>query len=74
MNRACLVDATRTPFRRYDGALAGVRCDGLAALPLIALKPRHPALDWTAPDEVMPGCTNQHGADERNVARLVTPL
>lgn len=74
MNRAYLVDATRTPFGRYGGALAGVRCDDLAALPLIALKQRHPALDWTALDEVILGCANQSGEDNRNVARMATLL
>ena len=74
MNRAYLVDATRTPFGRYGGALAGVRCDDLAALPLIALKQRHPALDWTALDEVILGCANQAGEDNRNVARMATLL
>jgi 3-oxoadipyl-CoA thiolase len=74
VNRAYLVDATRTPFGRYGGALAGVRCDDLAALPLIALKQRHPALDWTALDEVILGCANQSGEDNRNVARMATLL
>lgn len=74
MNPAYLVDATRTPFGRYGGALAGVRCDDLAALPLIALKRRHPALDWTALDEVILGCANQSGEDNRNVARMATLL
>ena len=74
MNPAYLVDATRTPFGRYGGALAGVRCDDLAALPLIALKRRHPALDWAALDEVILGCANQAGEDNRNVARMATLL
>ena len=74
MNRAYLVDATRTPFGRYGGALSGVRCDDLAALPLIALKQRHPALDWNALDEVILGCANQAGEDNRNVARMASLL
>jgi len=74
VNPAYLVDATRTPFGRYGGALAGVRCDDLAALPLIALKRRHPALDWAALDEVILGCANQAGEDNRNVARMATLL
>ena len=74
MNPAYLVDATRTPFGRYGGALAGVRCDDLAALPLIALKQRHPALEWSALDEVILGCANQSGEDNRNVARMATLL
>ncbi|MET0580552.1 MAG: 3-oxoadipyl-CoA thiolase [Pseudoxanthomonas sp.] len=74
MNHAYLVDATRTPFGRYGGALGGVRCDDLAALPLIALRERHPALDWAALDEVILGCANQAGEDNRNVARMATLL
>ena len=74
MNAAFLVDATRTPFGRHGGALAGVRCDDLAALPLSALVARHPALDWTALDEVILGCANQSGEDNRNVARMATLL
>lgn len=74
MTRAYLVDATRTPFGRYGGALGGVRCDDLAALPLIALMERHPGLDWAALDEVILGCANQAGEDNRNVARMATLL
>jgi 3-oxoadipyl-CoA thiolase len=74
VTRAYLVDATRTPFGRYGGALGGVRCDDLAALPLIALMERHPALDWAALDEVILGCANQAGEDNRNVARMATLL
>ncbi|NDK39848.1 3-oxoadipyl-CoA thiolase [Pseudoxanthomonas gei] len=74
MNRAYLVDATRTPFGRYGGALAGLRCDDLAALPLIALQARHPLLDWAALDEVVLGCANQAGEDNRNVARMAVLL
>jgi 3-oxoadipyl-CoA thiolase len=74
VTRAYLVDATRTPFGRYGGALGAVRCDDLAALPLIALMERHPALDWAALDEVILGCANQAGEDNRNVARMATLL
>ena len=74
MNAAFLVDATRTPFGRHGGALAGIRCDDLAALPLAALMARHPALDWSALDEVILGCANQSGEDNRNVARMATLL
>ena len=74
MTRAYLVDATRTPFGRYGGALGGVRCDDLAALPLIALQSRHPSLDWAALDEVILGCANQAGEDNRNVARMAALL
>ncbi|THD09834.1 3-oxoadipyl-CoA thiolase [Rhodanobacter lindaniclasticus] len=74
MNDAWLVDATRTPFGRLGGALAGVRADDLAALPIAALMARHPALDWAALDEVILGCANQSGEDNRNVARMAALL
>lgn len=74
MPSAWLVDATRTPFGRLGGALAGVRADDLAALPIAALMARHPALDWAALDEVILGCANQSGEDNRNVARMATLL
>jgi 3-oxoadipyl-CoA thiolase len=74
MTDVFIVDATRTPFGRYGGALAGVRCDDLAALPLSALMARHPALDWAAVDEVLLGCANQAGEDNRNVARMAALL
>lgn len=74
MTCAYLVDATRTPFGRYGGALGGVRCDDLAALPLIALMKRHPTLDWAVLDEVILGCANQAGEDNRNIARMATLL
>jgi 3-oxoadipyl-CoA thiolase len=71
---AFLCDATRTPFGRYGGALSGVRVDDLAALPLRALMARHAALDWAAVDEVILGCGNQSGEDNRNVARMALLL
>ncbi len=74
MASAWLVDATRTPFGRLGGALAGVRADDLAALPMAALMARHPTLDWGALDEVILGCANQAGEDNRNVARMATLL
>jgi len=74
MRAAFICDATRTPFGRYGGALAQVRVDDLAALPLRALLARHAALDWTALDEVILGCANQSGEDNRNVARMATLL
>jgi len=74
MSSAWLVDATRTPFGRLGGALAGVRADDLAALPIAALLARHPALDWAALDEVILGCANQAGEDNRNVARMAALL
>jgi 3-oxoadipyl-CoA thiolase len=67
-------DATRTPFGRYGGALAQLRVDDLAALPLRALLARHPALDPAEVDEVILGCANQSGEDNRNVARMATLL
>lgn len=74
MASAWLVDATRTPFGRLGGALAGVRADDLAALPITALMARHPSLDWAALDEVILGCANQSGEDNRNVARMASLL
>lgn len=74
MHSAYLVDATRTPFGRLGGVLAGVRADDLAALPIAALMARHPALDWAALDEVILGCANQSGEDNRNVARMAVLL
>ncbi|MCE5233921.1 MAG: 3-oxoadipyl-CoA thiolase [Mizugakiibacter sp.] len=74
MSSAYLVDATRTPFGRLGGALAGVRADDLAALPIAALLARHPALDGAALDEVILGCANQSGEDNRNVARMAVLL
>ena len=74
MTAVFIADATRTPFGRYGGALADVRCDDLAALPLTALMARHPMLDWAAVDEVILGCANQAGEDNRNVARMAVLL
>jgi 3-oxoadipyl-CoA thiolase len=67
---AFICDAVRTPIGRYGGALARVRTDDLAALPIRALLARHPGLDWAALDEVFLGCANQAGEDNRNVARM----
>src|SRR3989440_1339714 len=66
--------ATRTPFGRYGGRLAGLRCDDLAAAPLTSLMARYPGMDWGAVDEVVLGCANQAGEDNRNVARMGTLL
>ena len=66
--------ATRTPFGRYGGRLAAVRCDDLAAAPIKSLMARHPNVDWGALDEVILGCANQAGEDNRNVARMATLL
>jgi acetyl-CoA acyltransferase len=74
MNRAYLCDAVRTPFGRYGGALAGVRTDDLAAVPLRALMERNAAVDWGAVDDVVYGCANQAGEDNRNVARMALLL
>lgn len=71
---AYLCDGVRTPFGRYGGALAGVRADDLAAIPLRALMAAHPGLDPAAVDEVVLGCANQAGEDNRNVARMALLL
>ena len=65
-----LCDAVRTPIGRYGGALARVRTDDLAAIPIRALVARNPRVDWAALDEVVLGCANQAGEDNRNVARM----
>ena len=70
MEHAFICDAVRTPFGRYGGALSSVRADDLAALPIKALMERHPSLDWTAVEDVIYGCANQAGEDNRNVARM----
>ncbi|WP_426189422.1 3-oxoadipyl-CoA thiolase [Massilia sp. DWR3-1-1] len=70
MNEAYIVDAIRTPFARFGGALSTVRADDLAALPIAALIARNPGVDWTAVDDVYYGCANQAGEDNRNVARM----
>jgi len=70
MPEAFICDAIRTPIGRYGGALSSVRTDDLAALPLKALLARHPALDWAAVDDLIYGCANQAGEDNRNVARM----
>jgi acetyl-CoA acyltransferase len=74
MSEAYICDAIRTPFGRYAGALAGIRTDDLAALPLKALMARNPQLDWKALDDVIFGCANQAGEDNRNVARMAVLL
>src|SRR2546430_2582968 len=66
--------ATRTPFGRYGGRLAAVRCDDLAAAPIISLMSRYPRVDWGMVDEVVLGCANQAGEDNRNVARMAVLL
>ena len=66
--------ATRTPFGRYGGRLAALRCDDLAAAPIISLMGRYPRVDWGAVNEVVLGCANQAGEDNRNVARMAVLL
>ncbi len=70
MNDAFICDAIRTPIGRYGGALKDVRADDLGAVPLRALMARHPNLDWDAVQDVIYGCANQAGEDNRNVARM----
>src|SRR5260370_28672274 len=74
MAEAFLCDAARTPIGRYAGALAKVRTDDLAAVPIRALVKRNPKVDWAALDEVYLGCANQAGEDNRNVARMALLL
>ncbi|MCI1192846.1 3-oxoadipyl-CoA thiolase [Calidifontimicrobium sp. SYSU G02091] len=74
MTEAFICDALRTPIGRYGGALSSVRTDDLAAIPLKALIARHPKLDWGAVDDVIYGCANQAGEDNRNVARMAALL
>jgi acetyl-CoA acyltransferase len=71
---AFLCDAVRTPIGRYAGSLAAVRADDLGAVPLAALKARHAGLDWQAVDDVIYGCANQAGEDNRDVARMALLL
>src|SRR5215470_6539880 len=74
MEHAFVCDAIRTPFGRYGGALAEVRPDDLAAIPLKALLTRNPSLDPAVIDDVILGCANQAGEDNRNVARMALLL
>ncbi len=70
MTQALICDAIRTPIGRYGGALAAVRADDLAAIPLAALMTRHPGVAWAEVEDVIFGCANQAGEDNRNVARM----
>ena len=74
MKHALICDAIRTPFGRYGGALASIRADDLGAVPLRALMARNPGVDWAAVDDVLYGCANQAGEDNRNVARMALLL
>jgi 3-oxoadipyl-CoA thiolase len=71
---AFICDAVRTPFGRFGGALASVRADDLAAIPIAALIERNPGVDWSKVDDVLYGCANQAGEDNRNVARMAALL
>lgn len=70
MTQAYICDAIRTPIGRYGGALSSVRPDDLGAIPLKALMERNPQVDWTAVEDIIYGCANQAGEDNRNVARM----
>ena len=74
MPHAFICDAIRTPFGRYGGALSSVRTDDLGAIPIKALMARNPGVDWAALDDVLYGCANQAGEDNRNVARMAALL
>ena len=74
MKQAFIVDAIRTPFGRYGGALSSVRTDDLGAIPLKALMARNPKVDWAAVTDVIYGCANQAGEDNRNVAHMASLL
>jgi 3-oxoadipyl-CoA thiolase len=74
MTEALICDAIRTPIGRYGGVLAGVRTDDLAAVPLRELMKRSPSVDWEAVDDVILGCANQAGEDNRNLARMALLL
>jgi acetyl-CoA acyltransferase len=74
MTEAFIVDAIRTPIGRYGGALKDVRADDLGAIPIRELMRRNPDVDWSAIDDVIYGCANQAGEDNRNVARMAALL
>ncbi len=74
MSDAFICDVIRTPFGRFGGALANVRTDDLAAVPITALVDRNPSVDWEAADDVIYGCANQAGEDNRNVSRMALLL
>jgi acetyl-CoA acyltransferase len=74
MNEAYICDAIRTPFGRYGGTLSSVRTDDLAALPIRELMKRNPSVQWDQVDDVLYGCANQAGEDNRNVARMAALL
>ncbi len=74
MESAYICDAIRTPFGRYGGTLAAIRTDDLAAIPIKALVDRNPSVDWSALDDLVYGCANQAGEDNRNVGRMALLL
>jgi len=74
MNHVVICDAVRTPFGRYAGSLSSIRTDDLAAIPIRSLMERNPRVDWQALDDVIFGCANQAGEDNRNVARMAALL
>src|SRR5436305_9739690 len=74
MQHAFICDAVRTPIGRYGGALAAMRTDDLGAVPIKALMERNRGVDWGAVDDVIYGCANQAGEDNRNVARMALLL
>ena len=74
MQEAFICAGIRTPIGRYGGALSAVRPDDLATVPLRALMERHASVDWEAVDDVILGCANQAGEDNRNVARMAVLL
>jgi len=74
MIEAFICDAIRTPIGRYGGSLSSIRTDDLAALPIKALKDRNPSVDWEKVDDVIYGCVNQSGEDNRNIARMALLL
>ena len=74
MTEAFVCDAVRTPIGRLNGSLSTIRADDLAAVPLAALAARNPSIDWAQGDDVILGCANQAGEDNRNVARMALLL
>ncbi len=74
MTQAFICDAIRTPFGRYGGALSSIRTDDLGAIPIKALMERNPGVDWAAVTDVIYGCANQAGEDNRNVAHMSSLL
>ncbi|MEK6199812.1 MAG: acetyl-CoA C-acyltransferase, partial [Psychrobacter sp.] len=74
LNNAYIIDAIRTPFGRYGGGLAPVRADDLGAIPIKALMERNANVDWVKVDDVIYGCANQSGEDNRNVGRMSSLL